>query len=531
MPAFIDENQQFIDPDTSAPIVNGNVFFGERGADPEGVPIVVFAERGLITPIDQPIKTNASGRTTQKIWLPARYSFRVRNSAGTQKLIDLDAGATEIAGIAVLTNITGSNTITAQADPTITALTGGQQFSFVAVSINTDKMTLKINETDPKPIKFNFNEEVGPGFVQANQTVNVTFNSVADQYDLNNDGRGVSLLTNVAGDGNTITADGGPSVAGYVDKQLYSFKQNITNTGNATLKVGTLPTVPIKAKGSEIAQGGLLVNNIIVVAFNSTLSVFELINASVNASNLITGLNCSNNVTDPDHDTDIAVGKARDFGAVFTMELSSIITKRIDAAWSVGNNQGGLDTGTVASATGYGIYLIGRSDAGNVDAILSLDMTPDGATLTLPANYDQFRLIGFVTTDGSANIVKFQQVGDIFTVNNTDINIIDTTPSGSNIVAMELPPSSLVFFYVQQALINSDDTIQWDIFNPTETFSSVFTTSLRNFSATILGLSIPILILLDSSSQIVYRNVIPVAGVTFTIEPRICNMLTRSNPR
>lgn len=279
---------------------------------------------------------------------------------------------------------------------------------------------------------------------------------------------------------------------------------------------------------------GVAPNNVVQLDFLSRLPTVDgsqLTNLSSDDDNLINGLKCSNDVSFPNDTIVVNTGKARDFGDAATMTVSVTARKRINLNWVEGNNQGGLDTGTVAASQGYGIYLISRSDTSNVDIILSLDMTPDGATLTLPANYDAFRLIGFVTTDASSNITKFQQVGDIFTVNNQSINIVDTSPSGTNVVALELPPSSLVFFYVQQTLANNNTIVRWDVFNPLELFASNFSSMVVVSDAFIGVLSIPTWVLLTPTSQIVYANVFPTTNTTFTIEPRICNMLTRSNPR
>jgi hypothetical protein len=58
--------------------------------------------------------------------------------------------------------------------------------------------------------------------------------------------------------------------------------------------------------------------------------------------------------------------------------------------------------------TWYHAFLIRRSDTGVVDVLFS--DTP--ASPDLPTNYDEKRRIGAVLTDGSANIIKFKQVGD-----------------------------------------------------------------------------------------------------------------------
>jgi len=287
MAAFIDENQQFIDPDTSVPIVNGKIFFGVQGADPVLNPITVFSDRGLTTGIGTSVLTDGSGRPVQKVFIPGRYSFVVKNSAGVQKLIDLDAGSIAAVGVTTLTNISGANTITAQADPPITELLNGEQFTFTASAINTDKMTLDVG-TGAKPFKFNFNEEMAPGFIQKDQTVNLTYNSTTDSFAWDNEGRAISLLTNVGGTANAITADGGPSTAGYVNQQLYSFKVATTNTGNVTLKIGILPVISIKSNGAELGANVLKANTSYLVSYNSIGPVFDLINGEIFSNEVFT---------------------------------------------------------------------------------------------------------------------------------------------------------------------------------------------------------------------------------------------------
>ncbi|PDT15908.1 hypothetical protein CO670_15555 [Rhizobium sp. J15] len=123
----------------------------------------------------------------------------------------------------------------------------------------------------------------------------------------------------------------------------------------------------------------------------------------------IYGLTLSNNVADATNDIDIAAGSAASDGATpYLMTLGSALTKRLDAGWSVGTNQGGLDTGSVANGT-YNVFEIQRSDTGVVDALFSLSATAP----TMPANYDRKRILGSILRESGA-IVAFTQVGDIF---------------------------------------------------------------------------------------------------------------------
>ena len=59
----------------------------------------------------------------------------------------------------------------------------------------------------------------------------------------------------------------------------------------------------------------------------------------------IAGLEISNG-TDTDHDIDIATGRCKDSTGAYDLILSSGLTKQIDAAWSAGDDAGGLDTGS-----------------------------------------------------------------------------------------------------------------------------------------------------------------------------------------
>lgn len=116
----------------------------------------------------------------------------------------------------------------------------------------------------------------------------------------------------------------------------------------------------------------------------------------------IQGLTYSNNVADATNDIDIAIGCALDGTNVRMIVLGSAITKRLDASWTVGNNQGGLDTGSIGNSDYY-MWLIERSDTGVVDVLFSLSATAP----TMPTNYDYKRLIGWFKRE-SAAIVAFK---------------------------------------------------------------------------------------------------------------------------
>lgn len=161
----------------------------------------------------------------------------------------------------------------------------------------------------------------------------------------------------------------------------------------------------------------------------------------------IFGLALANNVTDAVNDIDIAVGEAASSATTPALiTLAAALTKRLDAAWAVGNNQGGLDTGTVSNGT-YHLYLIRRPDTGVVDACFSLDASSPNTSSFIPSAYTQYRRIGAVMRSGGA-IRAFKQYGDDFLLNApaTDVNVTNpgtaavtrtlTVPAGVEVRAL-----------------------------------------------------------------------------------------------
>lgn len=171
----------------------------------------------------------------------------------------------------------------------------------------------------------------------------------------------------------------------------------------------------------------------------------------------ISGLTYSRD-TDTDHDTAIAAGEARDDTNAVNMILSSVLTKRIDAAWAVGDDQGGLDGsesvgGTPDANTWYYIWLIKRSDTGVVDALYSESATSP----TMPANYDYKRLIGKVRTDGSANIINYSVLetagGGLYFRFASEILDVDSTSQSTTQVsnALTLPATTVIAHLIVSA--------------------------------------------------------------------------------
>jgi len=138
----------------------------------------------------------------------------------------------------------------------------------------------------------------------------------------------------------------------------------------------------------------------------NNLFVNKTINGAV-FSNKLPSL--SNNVADANNDIDISAGAVFDRVNNVGFALAAI-TKRLDAAWVVGTNNGGLDTGSKANSTWYYSYAIYNPAANIADAIFSTS----NAAPTLPTGYTKYAYLGAIRTDSSGNILGFTQFGNFF---------------------------------------------------------------------------------------------------------------------
>lgn len=112
----------------------------------------------------------------------------------------------------------------------------------------------------------------------------------------------------------------------------------------------------------------------------------------------IGGLTYANNASDATNDIDIAAGGCADDVGGDTITVAAL-TKRLDAAWAAGTNQGGLDTGSVADSP-YFIHAIKNPTTGATDILFSLSRTAP----TMPAGYTLKRVIGWFRRVSSANL-------------------------------------------------------------------------------------------------------------------------------
>jgi hypothetical protein len=192
------------------------------------------------------------------------------------------------------------------------------------------------------------------------------------------------------------------------------------------------------------------------------------------------GLILSNNGSDPDNDVDISVGECRSSTNTVDLILSSTISKRSDAAWAQGTGQGGMDSGSKPTSGTLHVYII--SNGSDVDAIFSQSATSP----TLPGGYTQYRRIGAVTTDGSANIRRFVQVGDRFLY--TGKPIADATLAnvavGGTLITLTVPAGIKVYPMIN--FLSNSTTRYITSYDPDSTWASSNITALTNTAGNVL---------------------------------------------
>lgn len=179
--------------------------------------------------------------------------------------------------------------------------------------------------------------------------------------------------------------------------------------------------------------------------------------AGIADAKAIYGLTYSNNGSDSTNDIDIAAGGCMDATGVYFMRLGSTLTKQLDAAWAVGTNAGGLDTGTIGNSDYY-IWLIARSDTGVVDALFSLSSTAP----TMPSNYDYKRLIGWIKRSGGAIVAfhTYETDGGGIELNwdapTLDVNLANTLTTTRRTDAVKVP---LNFSVVAHLNVSVQDSV------------------------------------------------------------------------
>lgn len=157
--------------------------------------------------------------------------------------------------------------------------------------------------------------------------------------------------------------------------------------------------------------------------------------ASLDTSNMPT---LANNATVPNTQIDFNAGFC--FDDTLTKKIvSTAMTKRLDATFSAGTGNGGLDTGSKAINTWYHCFAIAKAD-GTSDFLFSASFSNP----TMPSEYIYKRRIGCIKTNNSGNIISFCQKGDYFTYDTPiqDLNMSSGFPTSWTNYTISVPPNT-----------------------------------------------------------------------------------------
>lgn len=233
MPALISEHEVFTDSG-GQPIVGGSIFIGTQNLDPVTNAISIFSDRALTSSLANPQTTNSFGQSTNKIWIPGRFSLVVKDANSVIRYTDLDRGENPATGTTQLINVLGTNTITADASPNITALVNAQLYVFIPAVTNTGATTLKIDSTTVKNVKVNGSALTG-GELPAGLISIVAFNETNDNFDMtvqvNTSALGLGTTDNVEFAGITGTTVAGGMIATQAEQETGTAIDHIVTPG------------------------------------------------------------------------------------------------------------------------------------------------------------------------------------------------------------------------------------------------------------------------------------------------------------
>lgn len=174
---------------------------------------------------------------------------------------------------------------------------------------------------------------------------------------------------------------------------------------------------------------------------------------------------------------------------------------------------GGLDSGSEAANTHYYIWVIRKSSDGTVNGLFSTSSSAP----TMPAGYDQKRLISHRRNNNSSNLIRAVQSNDLVLGDYTDMQVASTISSSTDLdVSPFVPPAiaAMCLFRtrlgsgvewafddkddstIRYALIASngdDDNGIWARVNASGVVTATEVSGASNFSAWLIGWRVRVL--------------------------------------
>ncbi|KKN65010.1 hypothetical protein LCGC14_0485670 [marine sediment metagenome] len=233
----------------------------------------------------------------------------------------------------------------------------------------------------------------------------------------------------------------------------------------------------------------------------------------------ITGLWIDNNSGDASHDIDIATGRANDSTDSTNIAVSATLTAAIDTQGANGMDDADDVASDAEADTWYDMLVIQTSDGATQAGYYN----KKGTSMNCPSGYAgcTFRVIGYVRTDSSKNILAFGRVRNYFSFDDpiqdeSDGSIVDNT---AETATLTVPPSTLAhvrLYIVNNGGNNAIAGLVRPVGGAGTTSNYDEATVIEPYSIANVGVSGEALVPADGSSQIEYMG--RASSGTLTIE-------------
>lgn len=401
--------QQFVDAN-GAPLASGSVSFYVPGTL---TPKTTWSDPAGTVPNTNPVSLDAAGRAT--IYGAGSYRQIVKDVFGATVWDKQTAGI-------------NTNTLTwaGTAGGTVNALTvtsssftstDGQDVTFRASGTNTTAVTLNVNTGGALAVVRYLAGGLGSvplsgGEISAGAIVSARYDAVNGNFQLmsvlnptnasktvaaagtTNLSSGQSQILSITGTGVTISSFGTYPVA-WSPLVYVTFAGENTITYNATSMVTPTAQSIVTAAGDTallVSKGG---SNWQVLAYMRAAGNF--------GTSSLRNLVVKNNVATPNTQIDVTADSATLTTSGLGVYVASISTT-INAS-VVGAN--GIDTGSIANSTWYGVYLIYNQTTGAVAGLISTSFSSP----VVPSGYAYATRVGAMKTDSSSNFYRVLQKG------------------------------------------------------------------------------------------------------------------------
>jgi hypothetical protein len=224
---------------------------------------------------------------------------------------------------------------------------------------------------------------------------------------------------------------------------------NALTTGSNWSLVGNLSYIPTTSLGTAAyVNTGTSSGNVPLVGTSSATT------SLAGTSLLLSAITLSNNISSPNTDIDFSSGVFQ-FADGSGRAAVSALTKKLNANWVAGTNQGGLDTGTKTTSTWYHCYAIYNPTTQVSDFLFSTGAT---TPIVLPSGFTKYKWIGAILNTSGNVILSFIQDGKTITYNSIliyDSPSIPTTPT----VASCFTPAGIRVKGLFTALFDTTNTV------------------------------------------------------------------------